>query len=105
MASQRPFAAYRDYTIVPGGSHGAIRTPTGFLEFQPRDPISQAKYSATSPTWEGIASSEAAIARGDYDLDRAELTRLKQAPTPQPSPPPPPPLPPPQPPASNCSIQ
>jgi hypothetical protein len=28
-----------------------------------------------SPAWEGIASSEAAIARGDYDLDMAEKNR------------------------------
>lgn len=54
---------------------GVNTIPTGFLEFQPRDPIAQAKYSAMSPTWEGIASSEAAIARGEYDLDAAEKTR------------------------------
>lgn len=50
-------------------------TRTGLLEFQPRDPTKQAKYSAMSPSWEGIESSEAAIARGDYDLDRAEKIR------------------------------
>ncbi len=54
---------------------GQNTVPTGFLEFQPRDPIAQAKYSAMSSSWEGIESSEAAIARGDYDLDRAERTR------------------------------
>lgn len=48
---------------------------SGFLEFQARDPIAQSKYSAMSPSWEGIESSEAAIARGEYDLDRAEKTR------------------------------
>lgn len=54
---------------------GENRTNTGFMEFLVRDPEKQAKYSAMSPGWEGIASSEAAIARGDYDLDRAEKTR------------------------------
>jgi len=54
---------------------GENRTPTGFMEFTPRDPAKQAKYSAMSPSWEGIASSEAAIARGDYDLDMAEKNR------------------------------
>jgi hypothetical protein len=54
---------------------GKNTTPTGFLEFQPRDPATQSKYSAMSPTWEGIESSEAAIARGDYDLDKAEKNR------------------------------
>jgi len=54
---------------------GVNTTPTGFLEFQARDPVAQAKYSAMSSSWEGVASSEAAIARGDYDLDRAEKTR------------------------------
>ena len=54
---------------------GENRQSTGFKEFTPRDPAKQAKYSAMSPTWEGIASSEAAIARGDYDLDKAEKNR------------------------------
>ncbi len=54
---------------------GTNTTPTGFLEFQPRDPVTQAKYSAMSPSWEGIQSSEAAIARGVYDLDKAEKNR------------------------------
>ena len=54
---------------------GENRTPTGFMEFTPRDPGKQAKYSAMSPSWEGVASSEAAIARGDYDLDMAEKNR------------------------------
>ena len=48
---------------------------TGFMEFLPRDPAKQAKYSAMSPAWEGITSSEAAIARGDYDLDMADKNR------------------------------
>ena len=54
---------------------GTNTTPSGFLEFQPRDPVTQAKYSAMSPSWEGIESSEAAIARGLYDLDKAEKNR------------------------------
>lgn len=48
---------------------------TGFLEFKPRDPVAQAKYSAMSPTWEGIESSNKAIASGVYDLDMAEKNR------------------------------
>lgn len=54
---------------------GRNATPTGFLEFQERDPVSQAKYSAMSSSWEGIESSEAAIAQGVYDLDKAEQNR------------------------------
>ena len=54
---------------------GRETTETGFLQFQPRDPVSQSKYSAMSPSWEGIESSEAAIARGVYDLDKAEKNR------------------------------
>lgn len=54
---------------------GENRQDTGFMEFLPRDPAKQAKYSAMSSTWEGVASSEAAIARGDYDLDMAEKNR------------------------------
>ena len=54
---------------------GENRTFPGFMEFLPRDPATQAKYSAMSPSWEGVASSEAAIARGEYDLDKAEANR------------------------------
>lgn len=46
-----------------------------FLEFKPRDPATQAKQSAMSPTWQGVQSSEASIARGDYDLDFASKSR------------------------------
>ena len=46
-----------------------------FMEFKPRDPAAQAKYSAMSGTWEGVQSSEAAIARGDYDLDKGSKDR------------------------------
>lgn len=54
---------------------GTNTTPSGFLEFQPRDPVSQAKYSAMSPSWQGVESSEKAIAQGIYDLDMAEKNR------------------------------
>lgn len=47
----------------------------GFMTFKPRDEVSQAKYSAISKTWEGVESSEAAIARGEFSLDSAEATR------------------------------
>ena len=46
-----------------------------FMEFRVRDPEKQAKYSAMSSEWEGVESSEAAVARGDYSLDSAEATR------------------------------
>ena len=46
-------------------------TPTGFLEFSPRDPTSQAKYDAMQATWEGVESSDKAIASGVYALDYA----------------------------------
>ena len=84
-------ADYRQYTksLETQGTYCAPVTPvyntqytkgenpaqTGFMEFMPRDPGKQAKYSAMSPGWEGLASSEASIARGDYDLDMAEKTR------------------------------
>jgi hypothetical protein len=64
---------------------GENRQSPVFMEFLPRDPATQAKYSAMSPTWEGVASSEAAIARGDYDLDKADVRRDNtQAVRPQP---------------------
>lgn len=73
---------------------------TGFLEFRPRDAVNQAKYDAMSPSWEGVASSEAAVARGDYSLDSAEKTRQDlRAKRPPPS------LPAPVSTSTNCSIQ
>jgi hypothetical protein len=54
---------------------GKETTPTGFLQFRPRDPVTQAKYSAMSPTWHGVEASESAISQGLYDLDKAEATR------------------------------
>lgn len=67
------------YTKVPN------TTRTGFMEFAPRDPVAQAKFSAMEPTWEGVESSDAAIARGDYSLDSAEANRdyLRKGPQPQ----------------------
>jgi hypothetical protein len=65
--------------MVPNTMYNTKRntTETGFREFSPRDEVGQAKYDALSPTWEGIESSEKAIARGDYDLDRAEKNRAE----------------------------
>lgn len=77
-------------------------TATGFLEFKPRDEAAQAKYSAMSPTWEGIQSSDAAIARGEYALDSAEESRLRESKKPQPQPEP---EPEPEKSSSSCVIQ
>lgn len=58
-------------------------TPTGFLEFRPRDSVGQAKYDAMQSTWEGVESSERAVARGDYSLDAADAnTRELRKPMP-----------------------
>ena len=86
---QRPsvpvIAGYQHYTQA---LETQSQPPTGFMEFQPRDPVKQAKYSAMSATWEGEASSEAAVARGDYSLDSAEKNREDlRAKKPQPAPP------------------
>ena len=75
LEAQGTYCSSIDPIYTQGYTPGKNTTPTGFLEFQVRDPQTQAKYSAMSPSWEGIQSSEAAIARGDYDLDRAEKTR------------------------------
>ena len=43
----------------------AIHTPaTGFKQFAPRDPETQAKYDAMQSTWLGVESSDKAIAAG-----------------------------------------
>jgi hypothetical protein len=75
LEAQGTYCPSIDPIYTQGYTPGKNTTPSGFLEFQPRDAQSQSKYSAMSPSWEGIQSSEAAIARGDYDLDHAEKTR------------------------------
>jgi hypothetical protein len=57
---------------------------SGFMQFRPRDPATQNKYDAMSPAWEGVASSDADIARGDYSLDSAEANRDSLRKNPQP---------------------
>jgi hypothetical protein len=54
--------------------------PTGFLEFKPRDSVTQARFSALAPQWEGVESSEKAVADGVYALDSAEATSQDKRP-------------------------
>ena len=78
----RAFKSYGDYLVAtqkdvrPGSSYNAtVTTPTGFLEFKPRDMATQKKYDAMSPAWEGVESSMKAVEKGVYALDSAEATR------------------------------
>jgi hypothetical protein len=71
----------------------AVHTPaSGFKEFTPRDPETQAKYDAMQSSWQGVESSDKAIAAGLYKLDYASDDRSlgpKQTPImPAPSAPP-----------------
>ena len=62
---------YADYTHAL-----AVHTPaTGFKQFAPRDPETQAKYDAMQSTWQGVESSDKAIAAGLYKLDYASDDR------------------------------
>jgi len=86
------FNDYKDYLIVrdnqqiPGSVYEAkTTTPTGFLEFKPRDMVAQRKYDAMSPSWEGVESSNKAVATGVYALDSAEKNRIKPTSTPTPA--------------------
>ena len=72
MQTFDPLPDYKNYVKSVAGQN---TTSTGFLEFAPRDPVAQAKYSALSPSWEGVESTEKAVARGDFSLDSAETTR------------------------------
>jgi hypothetical protein len=74
MKSFDPLPDYKNYVKSVAGQQ-VNTTATGFMEFAPRDPVTQAKYSALSPTWEGVESTEKAVARGDFSLDSAETTR------------------------------
>jgi hypothetical protein len=76
------FKSYGDYLVAtqkdvrPGSSYNATSTtPTGFMEFKPRDMETQRKYDAMSPSWEGVDSSMKAVEQGVYSLDAAEAIR------------------------------
>ena len=74
MAVQAHYQGYVD--ALSSVDHATGENQRGpFMEFKPRDPANQKKQSAMSPTWEGVQSSEASIARGDYDLDFASKAR------------------------------
>ena len=75
LERQGTYCAEIEPKYTDGYKPGKQTTNTGFLQFQERDPIAQAKYSAMSPGWEGVESSDAAIAKGVYDLDMAEKNR------------------------------
>lgn len=75
LETQGTYCANIDPQYAVRTTEGQNYLTSGFMEFRPRDAIGQAKYDAMSSTWEGVASSEAAVARGDYSLDSAEKTR------------------------------
>jgi hypothetical protein len=83
----KPLPQYADYTTAL-----AVHTPaTGFKQFAPRDPETQAKYDAMQSTWQGVESSDKAIAAGLYKLDYASddrSMRPKQTPILPPAAPP-----------------
>jgi len=67
----RTLAQYNDYARAV-----AVQTPaTGFKEFSPRDPDTQSKYDAMQSSWQGVESSDKAIASGVYALDYASDDR------------------------------
>jgi len=57
---------------------GQNTTPTGFLEFKPRDSATQARFDATSDQWEGVNASDAAVKQGLYIEDSAEPARIRE---------------------------
>ena len=75
LEKQGVYCPETEAKYTQGYKPGKNTSSSGFLEFQERDPVTQSKYSAMSPSWEGVDSSETAIARGDYDLDKAEKNR------------------------------
>lgn len=48
-------------------------TPTGFMEFRPRDPITQARFDPMSKSWEGAEASMLAVKQGLFAEDSADL--------------------------------
>jgi len=80
---------------------GKNTTPTGFLEFKPRDAETQARFDATSDQWEGVKASDEAVKQGMFIEDSAQPAASRER-KPQQSVVP---LPPPVPTNDVCSIQ
>jgi hypothetical protein len=80
---------------------GKNTTPTGFLEFKPRDAETQARFDATSDQWEGVKASDEAVKQGLFIEDSAQPPTSRER-KPQQSVVP---LPPPVPTNDVCSIQ
>jgi hypothetical protein len=67
---------------------GKNTSHTGFLEFKPRDKVTQARFDAMSDQWEGVNASENAVKQGLYIEDSAEPAGMRQKkPQPQMAPP------------------
>jgi hypothetical protein len=62
-------------------------TPTGFLEFKPRDAKTQARFDAMSDQWEGVHASDAAVKQGLYIEDSASPAGIQKKPQPMLPPP------------------
>jgi hypothetical protein len=60
--------------MLPHYTQYASSTATSFKSFTPRDPVTQSKYDAMSDTWQGVDSTNKAIARGDFKLDTVPTT-------------------------------
>jgi hypothetical protein len=74
----RTLTQYAEYTRSL-----AVHTPaTGFKQFAPRDPVTQAKYDAMQSSWHGVESSDKAIAQGLFKLDYASDDRSARPPKP-----------------------
>jgi hypothetical protein len=57
---------------------GKNTTHTGFLEFKPRDKVTQARFDAMSDQWEGVNASENAIKQGLYLEDSAAPASIRE---------------------------
>jgi hypothetical protein len=57
---------------------GQNTTPTGFLEFKPRDAETQSRFDATSDQWEGVKASEDAVKQGLYIEDSAQPAAIRE---------------------------
>lgn len=77
LENQGRFCAEPEKQYLPNYKPGASSVRTGFLEFAPQNLERHSKYSAIDPKWEGVASSHAAIARGEYDLDTGTMKQVQ----------------------------
>jgi hypothetical protein len=59
---------------IPKSEKVDVTPFAAFMEFKPKNPFQQAKYSAMSPYWLGTSETVKALERGEFKTDRSYIS-------------------------------